>query len=240
MGANPSKFRQGKRDYLCCLDDCPMGILSLNAVDNCVRVTTNQVLCAVEISIGLLLLPFLIRQIRRVFFLLQAMLVFYSIQALAVIVICAISLSQDDHTLEGTYVVLALGYTAFAFAISSRLFVFAKVVYLSSSINRSLPVVASLTFVFLLAFLFFASNHSPTRAREPDTWKIGVLLFGVATIVSLAMLILWMFTPLYAPSGTVEFENFHRAGFIVFGVYALCFAIALASVSRHVIKLYVE
>lgn len=197
MGANPN--------------GCAIGILTLNEVDNCISVSTNQILCSIEIAIGFLVLALLVREIRRVFFLLQAMLVCYSIQTSCLMVVCAISIAQVDHTTEATYVMWCATHIIFSFAVSCRLFVLAKVVYMSGSIDRN---------------------------RASNAWKIAALLFGVASTVSFVLAILWMFTPLYAPPGTVEFEGFHRAGFILFGLYVLGFGILLASVSRYVIKLY--
>lgn len=138
-----------------------MGILTLNQVDNCMSVTTNRILCGVELSVGLIVVFLLVREIRRVPVLLRVMLSLHSIQTTFVIGVCAVALAEADPTIEASYALYSTAHVFFAFAISCRLYVLTRVVYMSASSPQRfffflLPsFCVCFCFVFLLFCLLF-------------------------------------------------------------------------------------
>jgi len=142
-----------------------MGILTLNHGDHCLSVTTNQILCAFEASIGVLIIVLLLREIRRVFALLQVIIVLHTLQTLCVITICVLSLAEVDPTIEIKYALYSLAHAFFAYAVSGRLFVLARVVYMSAAPQKFISPL-SLLFLspvslssFSLLFLFSLSSY---------------------------------------------------------------------------------
>jgi len=110
-----------------------MGILTLQYREPCLRVTTNQILCSIETVTGFIIVILLLREFRRVFAMLQAILVLHSLQTCCLIGVCVISLAEADPTIKGKYVLYSLAHVFYAYAISGRLYVLARVVYMSAS-----------------------------------------------------------------------------------------------------------
>lgn len=111
------------------LEACAVGILTQREVDHCMSVTTNRILCGVELAIGVLVMILMLREIKRVSSVLRAMLLCYSALLVCIMIVCVISLAGGDPTLEATYVLTSLGHTAFAFGVSCRTLVLARVSY---------------------------------------------------------------------------------------------------------------
>lgn len=152
-------------------DGCAMGILTLEKVDPCLSVQANQVLCGLELALGLVVLALMLRESKRATFLLRLMMAFYFFQVVGIIIVCAISLAEADPTLEAKYAVYGFAHLAFALAVSCRTSILAQVVYTSLRRDRS------------------------------KVWMISVFLYTTATIASIITIILWVFTPLYAAPG---------------------------------------
>lgn len=114
------------------LDACSMGILTLDEVADCLSVKTNRILCGVELTIGVLISCLMIREIKRVSSLMQAMLISYSTMLVSIVVAASLSLADADPTLEAQYVVCSISHIGFAFGVSCRTLVLARVVVLAS------------------------------------------------------------------------------------------------------------
>lgn len=141
-----------KKHLLRLLDDCSLGILSLDPVENCMTVTTNRILCGVELAIALLVMCLMLREISKVSSLMRAMLVCYSSMLVLICVACIVSYVEADATLEAQYVIMCFSHIGFVFGVSCRTLVLARVVYLSSPKRFVLDAyLFSLVFCFVLA-----------------------------------------------------------------------------------------
>lgn len=85
--------------------------------------------------------------------------------------------------------------------------------------------------------LVFVRVTANKRIRN-STFVFSIAIYVLAAVVSIVLLALFAFTSLYAPPNSVQRDNLHRAGFVVFGAYCLLVAIIILCVSQYVIKLY--